>query len=470
MHVLLAPVFAQLLTLGLTDRVDGNYITSSYRAKGVTENNYFEAKNTTTPNATLVFDWRHASITFGYAPSLTIVPLEGPDPEFLVYQQGFFGAQYAWRHTTLNLTQTAGYGQRDFYKETLMPNQAPPAATPPQQTPGGETNTGNTGTNTPPANTGTAGTGTTGGSPTTGTGGTTTGGTTGGTPGTGGTAIPAHPHPTRYGAFRTLVTLDQAVTRDVSWHAGVGYSITGGMTTDARKTYPLTYGPDANASVRYAVDARNTLTTIASAQMVTNDAGTNALLLIGGEDYSHQFSRQTMFLAGAGISFGRSEPPLKYPGGAPIEYVNGLRLPVYGVYPTARVSLTHTERAGNSTVTLATGAATTPVVDITSATLDPRVGAFATASWALQRFSLTANGLTVISVAKTQTNKNTTSFGSVTASLTAHYDLKSGFLLDGGVRSIWQQYGGNTLVAPTLVIFFAVSWVGLLPVNEAHHQ
>ncbi len=452
MHVLLAPVLAQLLTLGLTERVEGNYVTSSQPTPGIAKD-YFESKSTTTPNGVLVLDWQHASLSFGYAPTLTIVPLEGPDPEALVYHQGFVAAQYAWRHTTLRISQTAGYGERDFYREALTPYQAPQAATPPQQTNTGNNagNTGNTGTNTPPANTGTSGTGMTGGTPPT----TGTGGTTGGSTATGGSTIPARTAGTitNFGVFRTSAVVDQTVSRNLTWRVGAGYGISGGMG-EASKLYPIVRGPDANASVRYQLDATNTFSTVVTGQYVIGQDGSRALLLIGGEDYTHQFNRQTTLLAGAGISFGRSE--------VPSDYLN--REPLYGVFPVARVALTHGERVGRGTLTLAIGAATAPVVDITTASLDPRIGGYVTAAWAVKRFMLSASGFAAISLAP----NSPSALNSVSASLGAHYDLKSGFLLDGGVRAIWQEYAGQNTIAPSLVFFLAVSWIGLLPVNGHH--
>lgn len=448
MHALLAPVFAQVLTFGLGDRVDGNYIVDPTGA-------YFESKNTTTGLAAVKLDWQRGSMNLGYAPIFTIVPLgkernpipgESTGREYLLYQQAFLGGTYRWRQATLTVTQGAGYGDRDFQREALMPNQAPLNANTAQQPPN---QTGQPPANTnPPGGPGTSGTGTSG----TGTGGSGTppAGSTG-TP-SGGTPAGQTPHalptgPERYGAFKTTATFENIASRAVTWRIAAGYWVGGGMTDQAQKSYPLVRGPDVGAGLRYSLDGQDDLTTIATAQYVSSNDGSSALLSLLTEDYTHRYTRHTSVTVGAGGSFSRSE--------VGDGYLN--RLPLYAIYPTARAGMTHTDRVANGMLMLNLGASTAPVVDLATASVDPRVGGNVMVTWSKRKLTLSANGMATVSIAK----QNTTAFDFVTGTLSAHYDFGAGFGFDGGVRNVWQRYGNVTYIAPSVVFFAGVSWNGV---------
>jgi hypothetical protein len=422
MHGLLAPVMAQLVTLALGDRIEGQYLISD-------EQRTFESSNASTAGATLTLDWGRAALTFGYSPTLTIVPLEETPRDVLLFHNAVIGGQYRWRGTTLGLTQSASYGERDLAREALGAQPDPQGANPP----GGAVDP------TPPA----------------------TGAPGGPTPGGGAAAAPAPTAPTtpttptalpltddvRYGSFRSAASLDHTVSRALSLHFAGGYSISGGTDRESRRVIPIVRGPDASASGDYALDGRNTFTTKLTAQFAYSQNGTDAFVTTLTEDYIHRFSRHTQGNLGAGVAFSRNKPP----GG----------LALYSIYPTGQAGLSHTGRKAGGTYALALTGSTAPVLEPTTATVDPRLATIATANFTRRRLSLTATGSTALSL----TPGERTALSSVSTSLVASYNLGAGFAVDTGMRSVWQRYGDRTLVKPTTVLFAGVSWNAVVPIH-----
>jgi hypothetical protein len=426
MHALLATVLGQLVTLAVGDRFEGHYVLSS-------QEHYFEGSNVTTPGGTLRFDWKRASVAVGYLPTLTLVPIVETPRELLVYHRGGVTGSYRWRRTTLSLSETMGYGERDFRLEAVMAGQPPPVALQGQ----------NQQTQAPAKPGGT----------TPGTGGTTpgTGGTTPGTSGTGTPTSPTRPAAqgtTPFADLRITGALEHLLSKTTSFRLSGGYAVSGGMGHEAQRTYPLARGPDGTLSVRYGVDTRNIFQTALSAQLLYSETGSNSFLATLTEDYTHQFSQKTSTTAGAGVSFGRAEP------------IYGL--PLYSVYPTGRVAATYADRVAKGKLNLSLGVSTSPTLDLTSGAVDPRVGGYLTASWIRDRVDLTASSSSSLSIDRGSVH----AFDSIYAALTARYYLGTGISLDGGVRSTWQKYGAETVIFPTLVFFVGLSWGVVAPIGR----
>jgi hypothetical protein len=251
----------------------------------------------------------------------------------------------------------------------------------------------------------------------------------------------------RYGSYRSSASLDHVMSRALSLRLSGGYTIAGGADRESRATIPLVRGPDATASGGYAPDGRNTFTTTLASQLAYSENGDDAFVATLSEDYLHRFTRHTSTTVGAGIALSRAKPR------------DGL--PLYGVYPTGRAGVTHDGRAAGGTYSLTLAATTAPVLDLTTASVDPRLGGSLTASWTRRRFSLTAAGGTALSL----TPERSTALDTISSSLTASYDLGAGFLVDAGVRGVWQRYGGNTLIQPSAVLFAGLAFGAAVPLN-----
>jgi hypothetical protein len=429
MHALLAPVLAQLVTLGLADRLEGRYVIG-YGQK------QFDGINTTTPAGTVRFDLGRASIRLGYAPTLTIVPLFETPRELLLYHRGYLGAEYRWKRTTVSLGQAAGYGDRDFQLEALMPRQTTAGTTPYPQ---GQQTAANPAGQTPNGTPAAGGTGGTGAAP----GGTTPGG------------VRPYQQDTgkiNFADFRSFLALTHAVSRPLSLRLLAGYTISGGTTAADRQLYPLTHGPDATLAARYTADARNALVTTLTGVYTKTENGNRGAYTTLTEDYLHGFTRQTLGIVGAGVSFGRTEPP----GG----------LPLYSIYPMLRVGVVHASRLAQGIFTVTLDVNTAPAMDLNTATVDPRIGTTASASWTRERFSLVATAASTISIQREQSH----TFDSILTSATARYDIGAGFATDLGTRTTFQRYNGQDTIPQTWVMFFAVSYTFLQPLNAPRAQ
>lgn len=451
MHALLAPVLAQVVTLGLADRLEARYVVSATQrdANGVTTIpavRQFDGINTTTPSGVVKFDLRRASISVGYAPTLTLVPLIETPREFLVYHRALLAADYRFKHTTVAIGTTAGYGERDFALEALMPRTtAGTTPQPNQATPDNRQNPNPPNGTPPPAGGTTAGT--------TGTG-NTQGGTTPGN--TGPQTIRPVAGKVNFADFRSFLSINHAVSRPLTLRLQGGYGISGGTTEADRKNYPVATGPDATLAARYTADPRNAFVTTLTAVYVRKtpdpeipNSGTRTYYATLTEDYVHGFTRQTLGIFGAGVSFSRQR------GDADLAAL-------YSIYPVLRAGVSHSGRVAQGMLTVTADVNTQPLVDLNTARVDPRIGTNLAVMWNRDRFSLIANGASTISVQR----EGVRAFSSVLTSVTARYDLGAGFGADLGGRTAFQRYYGQDTIPQTWVMFMGVTYNFLQPFNE----
>jgi hypothetical protein len=428
MHALLAPVLAQLVTLALGDRIEAHYVADR-------TSRYFEAMNTMVPGAALSLDWKRATVGVGYLPTLTFVPLIHTPREVYLYHRGLVTGQYRFRHTTIGISQLAGFGERNFQLEALAPQQAPVAV---QGTQGNQT--GQQPPRNPPA-----------------------GATTGsGTTGTNQPTQPTQPtqpnRPVRsdeavpFGELRTAAFVDQVVSKAVSFRLQGGYSVSGGTSHDAQHLYPLARGPDGAASVRYVVDTRNSFATTLTGQLLFSEVGTDSFVANATEDYTHLFTRRTTGTLGVGVSFTRSEPVCN--------------LVLVSIYPTGRAGLSHTDRLARGTLTFSLTLSSSPVLDLTTGAVDPRVAGALTTSWGRDRFTSSASVSTTLSLDRGSLQ----AFNSVYSQFSIRYDVGAGFATDAGARAVWQTYGGDTSITPSIVLFVGLNWGLVKPLNPRRGQ
>jgi len=442
MHGLLAPVLAQIVTLGLAERLEARYIVTSGNGQAPGANaaqvapNTFDGINTTTPAGALSFDLRRASITIAYAPRFTLVPLFETPRELLVLHRGLVSADYHWRRTTFGVGASASYGERDFQLEALMPRQTVPVSAPTTQgQPTSPTQPGQTPPNQNPPAGGTA--------------------NSGAPSGTGSVTTPTRPTqtagPVYYAEFRTFATLEHAISRPFSLRFAVGYYKSGAIHEADRINYPISQGPDTTISGRYTVDSRNIFTSNLTAVYTRNELGNKAFYSTLSEDYSHKFSRHTTGIVGAGVSFGRTEP--------------AGYLPLYSIYPTFRVGIAHSSRLARGVLTLTLDVNSTPAMDLNYATVDPRIGTIANIMWARDRFSIAANAASTLSITRSAYH----TFDSILTSLTAAYNIGAGFSVDAGSRTTWQRYDNQQTIPQTWVFFAGISYNFSDALNPPHH-
>jgi hypothetical protein len=407
----LSALLAQLVTLTLGDRIQGFTIAND-------QTQHFEATNTTGAALILSLDRRRRKVSLGYAPSFTFVRLVREPRDLLIEHSGFVAGEYRWRDTTAAVSTTVTYGERDFQQEAILPKR--PTEPDPQQPSPGQ------GGQTPQQGGG-------GGQP----------GADGGTSSSTTAAPPAFSsRPVAFATLQTQGGLAYALTGRTTLSVAGGYSLSGGVDREAQRSFPLSRGPNGNANVRYVMDNRNSFVTGATAQLMFNQNGSNGFIATISEDYNHVFARRTAGTLGVGIAYTRSQP------------FYGLRLPLHSIFPTARAGLTHAERLAQGTLALSLTLSSSPVLDTTTAAVDPRVGGTLSSGWSRDRFALNATMASSISVARDRVN----AFDAIFASISANYNLGAGFAVDAGVNASWQRYAHDTLIDPSLAFLVGLSF------------
>jgi hypothetical protein len=420
MH-LLAPILGQLLTLGLSDRTEARYVADE-------TDEHFEAS--TQPSAGIDLSYRRTSLRFGYSPSITVLPLESEPREILVFHSGFVGASHSFRHTTFGISQSIGYGEANFQSQALAPTTTTPTTEPPNPPVDPQQPNAPTQPNAPnqPAPGG--------------------GETPGGTVDPGSGTVRARDQIVKYVTLRSSAELSHRLGRFTSIQGGLGYTVTGGADEESRELYPTVRGPDARVTLSYAVNARNTLSSSLSAQYATSGDSTETLAINFDQTWHHDFSLRTSSELGAGLAYARS----------PQE--NGSV--AHSFYPAGHASISHNERFARGNLNMNASVGGSPVLDFTTAAIDPRLQIAAGVGWSRDRFSVNVGGGTSVSLSGAD---EADAFSSLNASAGAGYYLGAGFTIDGGVRGAWQEVGGREQIPPTAAAYLALSWHIGIPLN-----
>lgn len=409
MSPLLAPVLAQLVTLGLSDRTEARWIASE-------DDERLEAS--TSPAVTLGVAWPRFELTLGYAPYVTITPLDREPREVLVFHGVSAGAQYRhqWRRTTLTLAETLTYGQHDFRAELLSSRGGAPI-------PGAPIGGGVL----PPGG----------------------GGMTGG----GGEDLPEAPArasdmTVHHGASTTSLSLSRGLSRRSTLDASAAYLIGGGLDEASRDAYPIVQGPQANVTIGYRLNRHDAFSGAFATQYAfgSGESGRSWISSVTA-GWEHAFGPRTRSSLSAGVA------------GTWTEQRDGTA--TLSIYPTASAGIGYTTRMGRSRITASGTAATAPVLDLSTATVDPRLSVGGAFAWERDRTTVSATVASAVSLADDEQS----ALNSVVAGVGVAYDLGLGFSADAGMRGAWQTFGGETVLPPSWALFVGISWVAAVPLN-----
>jgi hypothetical protein len=436
MSVLLAPLLAQVLTLGVAERTDARYLTPAVRNVVPFAYHYEAAAR---PSARLQLTSKRFNLMLGYAASFTTVGLESPQRELVVYQAGFLTTSYQVRlsRTTLTLSNTASISLVDFTQQALsgsfgaVPGGNAPGGFGAQPVPGGAPAApppGGTTTNTP-------GTGTTN-PPTTGTGGNPTTPPMSGNP----TGAPqAYGNPTDkvlYGSWAVNLTLAHPVNRRFTLMALAGYNMAGALNPGAfdpsvRTYYQLTRGAIVGGAATYVypLSGRDSLVTSVAVQQAWSSFS-QATSAQANESWVHRFNRRTISTLGAGVGVTRTPIFEEYHA--------------YSVFPTFVASLSHENRIARGIFTSNIGAYSAPVLDPLRGTVDPRVGGMASVGWTRDRFFARLVGNAALSLAQRRTGglaqTNAGALNAVSAASIVGYRLTKWLYADATAAVAQQTY------------------------------
>ena len=424
---LVAPIFAQLITLGVADRSEVRYLRQE-ADKLTPAVQRWEAS--TNPDVRLSFRTRRSTLTLAYVPSLLITPLDHPPRQRLLFHNIRLLESYTWQRTTLSFSSNVGFGKVNLRAAGLqapvtglVPTDTTTTPAQPNQTPQDPNAPGTPATPTTP--------------------GTATPGTTT-QPGQAGLVDKIVQHI----AWTSTLSLAQNLTRRWTLGSFVGYSIDGGLDAASTKAYPFTRGSSVGASSTYTylLSARHSFITSLNAQQLWSSNDNNVAALLGTENWVHVITPRTRNTAGAGLSVTR------------FSEANG-RVGV-SIFPTFNATISHEASVARGFLDLSAGAYAAPALDPVRATVDPRLGTSAVVRWSNKRFAATASGNAAISLARTADNAN--AIDSVNGSLILTYSIVDGFLVDGGVRGIARSFAGQSSIPP--------SWAGFVGVTFAYER
>jgi hypothetical protein len=418
MSLLLAPLFAQVVTLGVADRSEVRYLTPY--------NYEYEAE--TVPGVRLTLRLPRYEAMLGYDASLIVAPLEREPRDLLVYHTLLFDTSYRFRRSSISFSSTGSFGEVNFRAQALGA-----AATPEP-------------------------------------------GTTEGAPGDQGTTPdpmrppePTVPEqqpqtrirdvPTRYGRWSTTLGGGHRPTREVTLAASVTYTMAGGLDAQALEDYPLTRGWVASIfgthehklAARDALSSNVTLQQAWSSQDAGGASGNEVTTLLAGATWTHRYTPHTSSQLGPGISVSRTPAFEVYTA--------------WSVYPTFTAAVTHERKLARGLLTLTLNAFSTPELDPLRATVDPRIGGRAAAGWTRDRFSTSLTGSATISIAAADNNPG--AFDQRQAALVAGYRLTDWLLVDAGGRLAEQQYQDTTTIPLTYVAFVGLTLGHVVPLVGA---
>jgi hypothetical protein len=408
MSLLLAPLLAQVVTLGVADRSEARYL-APYAYK-------YEAS--TAPGLRLNLRWPRYEAVLGYDASLIVAPLEQGPRDLLVYHTLLFSTSYRFRRSAISLSSTGSFGEVNFRAQAL----GAAAPTEPGSTPGTPSDQGSQPDLVRPPEP---------------------------------TAPEAQPQtrirdePTRHGSWSTTLGAGHRPTREVTLAASVTYTMAGGLDDQAREDYPLTRGWVAAifGTYEYKLSARDALGTNVTLQQgwSTRDAqgaeSTEVTSLLAGETWTHRYSKHTSSQLGAGISFTRT----------PLYEV----YTAWSIYPTFTAAVLHEARLAKGLLTLSLSAFSAPELDPLRATVDPRIGAAGAVGWSRDRFSTSLTASTAFSIADADNNPG--AFDQRQAALVAGYRLTDWMLVDAGGRLTELNYQGTTTIPLTYAAFVGLT-------------
>jgi hypothetical protein len=423
MSPLLAPVFAQILTLQVGDRTEARYIDYEDQA----------TEGSTNPRADLSLGWGRSDLSIGYGPSFTLSPLDEKPRQLLVFHDAGASAGYRFKRSYVSLSSSLGWGEINFRLAPLRgpgapdtdaaddaapdgadadPDADPALPQPPDTAPPDAPEPAQPGLNDPSAG-----------------------------------QLSIIDATVRYYTSTTTLTLTHDLTRAVALGAQAGYVRAGGMDEESRVYYSVQSGwfVGASGDYTYRLTSRDALVSSASLVHFWSSNGNKTASLSAQETWQHVFGPRTSGALGAGLNITR------------FSQADGLR--GFSVFPTFQASLGHEISLGRAgTLGLGLFAYSAPALDPLRALVDPRVGFGAGISYARKRFSLSLNGATALSLAPSDHDAG--AIDSIQGDARAAYRIADMIEVDAGARYVRQQVQDVT-VLPS-------SWSAYVGVNAGY--
>ncbi len=416
MSPLLAPLFAQLVSLQLGDRTEGRYVD-------VQGTQLYEAS--TQPSVGLSVSQRRTQFQLSYQPALVVSPIDAAPRRLYAFHQLGTTLSYVLPRTSLTLGSSFGIGALNLKLVGVQGLQ--PAST------DGMTSGGTPITGTPTGGTPIAGT-PTGGTPIAG---------TPTTPGGALTQAPETDQKVRFYTSTTTLNLSQRLTKEAQVAVTAGSTTTSGRDDPSRQFYPRLHAWSLGGSTTYTHQHSRRESFIGAASLIktwsSNDneaAVLNALLT-----WAHQFTPRTLGALGAGFNVTR------------FSQVDGLA--GFSVFPTFNLGVTHQVPVGRGGLAFSVGAYSSPALDPLRALVDPRLGVTANIGYTRKKLFIMTSGSTAISVAPEGNDTGALDFAQAEAR--AGYQLGDLTAIDTGARITRQTYGGQAVIPTSWAVFVGIT-------------
>lgn len=416
MPLLLAPVLAQLITLGLQDRTEARDVVRNTQR--------YEAQ--TTPSLSLTLKWPRSMLLGSYGASLIVAPLESPARKYLVFHTVGLSTSYQLRQTTFSLGNTTSFGKVNFQTAALgIPLNGMTTPTPLDGAAEGTANPPADGTANPPVDPNQPGTMTPGQTPTT------------------ARQLNLADRNVRYFSNTTTLNVGHTVSRSVTINAGAVYSYASGLGDESKRYYPAARTITLNASTAHTTKlSRNDSLGLTVAALDTRSGnGNHSSSLLGTDTWSHGFNRNISSSLGGGLSIVR------------VAQDNGLI--AYTILPTFIGGIGLNVRAGGGNLILTLGSSLAPVPDALRGTIDPRLGSTANVGWGRGRFAAIAAGNTTRSLAPRGNDAG--ALDSYTATSTISYKIAGPLSADMGARLAKQQFQRQTTLPLSYTLFVGLN-------------
>jgi hypothetical protein len=418
----LVPILAQSVAVAVGDRTE---------ARLVIEQNDRRPEAATTPFAAVTLNDRRSSLLLRYGPSFTLTPLDAKHPDLLIFHSAIALGNMRFRRTTVTLSQSGGYGERNF----LVSAVAAPDRVVPTPVPGSGT-TPAPGESQPTPGSTTPAPGAPGGGSSTGAG--------------ANAALPNASAPAalsdqtvRFAELRSELSIAHELSRRSVTTQNVGYVVTGGVG-DSKRLYPMFYGPHVGAAYGYQLSSADRIIASSRAEYLSTSGGGRFATVAIETGYSHQFNSHFRAGASVGLAYARIEDSEGN--------VTASLYPTFGLGSGA--ALSYETRLAGGRLSLNAAAGYAPALDSTTAALDPRINAFTGARFIRRRLIVYTTGSGIFSLKPNDQG----ALNSVTAAFGAGYDLGAGFGVDAGVRAAWQSFQGSQTIPPTYAFFVGLSW------------
>ena len=423
MSPLLAPLFAQLVTLQVGDRTEARY-------SGYLHDSNPQASATTAPVVGLGVSHRRANFQVAYAPAFTVAPLDHTPRRLFVFHNGSLGAGYQLRRTTFQLSGSFGVGSLQLRLASVQGPQLPT-----DLTNGGMTGTPTGGT--PPTGTPPTGTPPTGTPPT---------GMpmTGATPGGVITREPPREQVVRFYTANAAAGMTHRLSKEAQLGATAGTTAGGGLNDDSRVYYQSlrAWFIGANGGYTYTLSRRDAFIGNVALMKTWSSSDNEAATASATETWGHRLGPRTTSALGAGINVTR------------FSQANGLA--GLSVFPTFLAGAAHQVPIGRGQFSFAASAYSNPVLDPLRALVDPRIGLAGSIGYTRKKLALLTSGSAGLSVAPDGNKRG--AINATQAEARASYQLGDLVTIDTGGRLAYQSYEGQAAINTTWAAFVGLTF------------